>query len=274
MSMLSALVSLTLAATPPSDWSPLLAPSAEPAFASVHYINMDRDTDRREHMESMIHSAGLQAERFVAIVPSDAELAAARREFGDGGLTDHEFRATVGGRASHVQVMRHLLATGHPGERYLVMEDDAVLPAGFGGAMAHEALAAAPSGWDVLRLSCRLEGRGFCEPCMSNVSFTSQHGYVDGVVRTRDRAVRTCDRQAQPNCDYVAGGAHAVVYRYESLPKVIAGMSREHLIIDVALALPSDESLASYCVQMPLVGTNNDLGSTRCESDCETESKD
>ena len=130
--MLSALVSLTLAATPPSDWSPLLAPSAEPAFASVHYINMDRDTDRREHMESMIHSAGLQAERFVAIVPSDAELAAARREFGDGGLTDHEFRATVGGRASHVQVMRHLLATGHPGERYLVMEDDAVLPAGFG----------------------------------------------------------------------------------------------------------------------------------------------
>ena len=109
---------------------------------------------------------------------------------------------------------------------------------------------------------------------MSNVSFTSQHGFVNGVVRTRDRAVRTCDRQAQPNCDYVAGGAHAVVYRYESLPKVIAGMSREHLIIDVALALPSDESLASYCVQMPLVGTNNDLGSTRCESDCETESKD
>ena len=110
--MLSALVSLTLAATPPSDWSPLLAPSAEPAFASVHYINMDRDTDRREHMESMIHSAGLQAERFVAIVPSDAELAAARREFGDGGLTDHEFRATATARRQNETTKKYASCRG------------------------------------------------------------------------------------------------------------------------------------------------------------------
>ena len=65
-------------------------------------------------------------------VPSAFEI----EEYGHGlngfaQLDEHEQRSVIGVRLSHIRAMRHLIATGQPGERYLVLEDDVCPAAGF-----------------------------------------------------------------------------------------------------------------------------------------------
>ena len=47
----------------------------------------------------------------------------------------------------------------------------------------------------------------------------------------------------------------------ESLPRVLAGIG-DHVQIDVAMSMPKDPTLASYCMQLDGVGTAAKLGST------------
>ena len=252
------------------------------AFHSVYYINLDGATERRAHMEKTLDDAGLQsAKRFAAIngslIPEDA-VESARRQYYPTVSDERTFRNTLGCRQSHTDLMRHLADTGHPGEVYLVLEDDMTLPANFSSLTEH-ILSAAPPGWDVLRLSCRLKPASatdrFCESCMQEVNggAAASDGVVDQVVKLHDDpGASTCDVAAHPSCRFVAGGAHLVIHRYESLPKVIAGLHPNRINIDGALSMPADPQLNSYCLQGirgvedPNPATSG-LHSTRCEPD-------
>ena len=134
-------------------------------------------------------------------------------------------------------------------------------------------LATAPKGWDVLRLGCRLHPNddptlSFCQPCMSQVA---PAGGTETVLLHDDPSAHTCDRAANRFCHFVSGGTHAIVYNYESLPRLLAMLQappephRPKLNIDVALSMPSDPSIRSYCVQLEGVRPDKVLPSDRVD---------
>jgi len=279
-----------LAAVPAVDSvtsaTPLL-PTNAPLFHRVLFLSLEGATERHEHMRRTLREAHLSAQWWNASVVQDGRAAVEQNaelafmsHLAQMPVDSRDFRNTLGCRLSHQAIMSHLIRTGGPGERYLVLEDDVDLPSGFGEHAAHAVLAAAPPGWDVLRLGCRLTpsdttrplsellddvaAGGFCPACITNVTSSLSTANFD-VLRLQDHPhSKSCDPSASPHCSYVPGGTHAIVYNWESLPRVLAGLGHR-LNIDVAMSMPADASLASYCLQVPGVGVAT-LASTRLES--------
>ena len=252
---------------PPQDQDSSSPSEARRAFTSVHYINGDAATDRRVYMERLMARTGLSAQRYPAVNGSlmlAKTALAGRHQFHvtEDTMSEHTYRNTLGCRMSHMQLWRHLAATGRPGERYLIFEDDVALPRNF-SALVHGIMAAAPPGWDVLRLACRLETADatdhFCPGCMAEVpgAANASDGVVDSVIKMHDDPnAQMCDVSTYPSCGYVSGGTHAAIYNFESLPRVMAGINARRINIDTAISMPSDPHLNSYCLQgIPGVGT-------------------
>jgi hypothetical protein len=288
-----ALICLSLTSTLQPDDAPKLLPndatvlqnaaieSPSSVFARVAYINLASATERRRHVEDMLQRAGLSEARkkplgWNGTVPTDAQLDEVLSSpvgVHLSGWSAQTQRGTIGCRASHTSLLRHLLHTGAPGETYLVVEDDVVLPEAF-GAVAQALLGSVPAGWDVVRLSCRLfvDGPGPrplssdppCPSCITNVTSAANEFPT---FRVSDSAeAHTCDTQARPHCGYVSGGAHATIYRFDSIARLLAGMG-EQPNYDVALSMPRDPSIASYCVQVKGVYVNGlSIRSTRTGS--------
>jgi GR25 family glycosyltransferase involved in LPS biosynthesis len=87
------------------------------AQTAAFYINIDRRTDRREHIEGQLAQAGITAERVSAITPADIapeRLAATR-------LRPTELACSL----SHQTIWRTMLDRGLSGA--LIIEDDALL---------------------------------------------------------------------------------------------------------------------------------------------------
>lgn len=279
------------------------AATAPPAFDRVYYINAADQAERREYTEEMLSAAALASpivRRWNASVPSDADVAAvtASGKF-DGTdwpyLDAHAQIGTLGCLTSHKSLLRHLIRTGRDGETYLVLEDDARLPAQF-EQTAREILAQyAPTDWDVLRLGCRLllangdiTGRNYrdrlcpdrwcpnCPQCVTELNAAANTTREEREAMTRvwqlrnaSEYIATCDRTANPRCHYVDGGTAVVIYRYEKLRKVLDGLGPA-VNYDVALSMAADPNLASYCIQSPGVGVNDKMPSTRIEPRHET----
>ena len=139
-----------------------LAPAPAPARASetatavptvpLLYINLDEDVERRRAFESAFATTGLAIERHTATRwtrLSPAEQAALHSP----ALNQmHYFRPLVAGEcgcyASHIAVWRALLSGSAPA--LVVLEDDVRPEPGF--AEAVQAIAALPSGWDMVKL--------------------------------------------------------------------------------------------------------------------------
>jgi glycosyl transferase, family 25 len=125
------------------------------------YINLDRDVDRRAHMEAELARAGVRADRFPAL-GADTMPEVMRPAFYDAaGLPRAPMTpGEIGCYASHLALMDRIAGSARPG---LVMEDDLRLGEGFAhlGAL----IDAAPADWAFLRLSntpkaaCREVGR-------------------------------------------------------------------------------------------------------------------
>lgn len=125
------------------------------------FINLDRDVDRRAHMEAELARAGVRAERFPAL-GADSMPKEMRPAFYDPEGRPHApmTPGEIGCYASHLALMARIAASGRPG---LIMEDDLRLQDGF--SRLAELIAAAPADWAFLRLSnapksaCREVGR-------------------------------------------------------------------------------------------------------------------
>ncbi len=110
-----------------------------PAF----YINLDRDTSRRELLEKEVARAGISAERLKAV--DGRALPDWLKPYYDERLTPGE----VGCSASHLVIYKSILDRGLP--HALVLEDDARIADHF-LATVERAIRRAPVDWDVIRL--------------------------------------------------------------------------------------------------------------------------
>lgn len=120
-------------------------------FAAI-LLNLDRDAERRIHMERELAQAGIAFTRQPGILGNDvpADLRHFFYDANGDALTTMK-RGEIGCYASHLRALMRI-AGGECGSAALIMEDDlAIAP----GALAdiEEAIRQMPRGWDILRLS-------------------------------------------------------------------------------------------------------------------------
>lgn len=140
----------------------------------VVYINLDRDVQRRQAMETMLRRHGLSFERLPAVVWADLDESSRtrlyapalnRRQF-DRPLADGE----KGCYASHLKACEHLLACD--AAAMVVLEDDVELTEAFADVVAAiESLP--PQGWDLIKFHSRPRER----PARA-VPLTASHSLV------------------------------------------------------------------------------------------------
>lgn len=140
----------------------------------VIYINLDRDLERRQAMEAMLHPHGLPFERLRAVAWAELDQAS-RAQLYDPALNRRQFeRLLVDGEkgcyASHLKACEYLLASSAPA--LIVLEDDVHLTDGFVDVLA--AIEALPTeGWDVIKLYSRHNERP-----VAAMPLTSEHQLV------------------------------------------------------------------------------------------------
>jgi glycosyl transferase family 25 len=122
------------------------------SLSSAFLLNLDRDTERLEHMRDQLKKAHISFERLSGIL-GDALPADLRSYFfaADGSPLTTMKRGELGCYASHVRALQ-LIASGAYGEAVLVMEDDLDIETGFRETL-QEAFDRLPQKWDILRLS-------------------------------------------------------------------------------------------------------------------------
>ena len=106
-----------------------------PAF----YINLDRDVDRRLHIEQELAQPNLWPIRVRALGPLSPH-----------GIFEQSISAgEIGAYASHMKAWSTLLASDHP--YALIVEDDACVPTNL-GMLAQSIIRALPNDWDLVHL--------------------------------------------------------------------------------------------------------------------------
>jgi glycosyl transferase, family 25 len=117
-------------------------------------INLDRSSDRLAHMTAEFSRVGMSFERFPA-VDGTALPESVKSFFCDasGAIVSPLRPGEIGCYASHLTLWQRV-AAGSFGDVILVCEDDMVLPDDF-ASLVGTLIAAAPRGWDLIRLSPR-----------------------------------------------------------------------------------------------------------------------
>lgn len=119
---------------------------------SCTFINLERDSERRAHMERQCAQAGLLANRFSA--EDGANLSSALRAYfpfaGDAERSVLS-RGETGCYASHLSLCQQI-ASGAIAAPALILEDDVELAADFPALLA-ALIAQLPPDWDIVRLS-------------------------------------------------------------------------------------------------------------------------
>jgi GR25 family glycosyltransferase involved in LPS biosynthesis len=259
-----------------------------PAFDRVVYINLQRSVVRRKCATEMLTRANLSAgfERWNATdgnTFSKADLEGALTNLTGGSkeerLDEHWERGTLGCRTSHLSVLQDLLDKGKPGERYLVLEDDAVLPKNM-EPHAHQLLATAPDGWDVLKLNCfAMDDTSYLDKTVvqnltSLWTLATSSRTIDAVFRTKMPGTSSDIKKDYKDCWHrkmhekgkecqICGGNHAVVYKWDSLDKLLKHVGSD-FNVDCAVAQPFSRGINVFCVQGVFgVGVMDPQGSDR-----------
>lgn len=118
----------------------------------IFYINLARDTERRQRLETELARQGLQGTRFEAVWWADLS-AAEQQQLYSAELNQRQYHATLvngekGCYASHLRLWQQLLASGAPA--MVVLEDDVGLKDGFAALL--EAISQRPQPWDMVKL--------------------------------------------------------------------------------------------------------------------------
>lgn len=130
----------------------------------IFYINLARDTERRQKLEAELARQGLQGTRFEAVWWANLGEAEQKQLY-SAELNKHQFHASLvngekGCYASHVRLWQQLLASGAPA--MVVLEDDVGLKDGFADILGAISERAQP--WDMVKLIGRERDsfRGSC----------------------------------------------------------------------------------------------------------------
>lgn len=125
----------------------------------IYYINLARETVRRERMEAAFAQLGVQAERIDAVL-WDSLPATEQQPLYSATLNQRQFHLPLisgekGCYASHIRAWRLLLASTAPCA--VVLEDDVQLNPSF--TVAIRDIAALPPTWDMVKLLGRRQGQ-------------------------------------------------------------------------------------------------------------------
>ena len=130
----------------------------------IFYINLARDTERRQKLEAELARQGLQGTRFEAVWWANLGEAEQKQLY-SAELNKHQFHASLvngekGCYASHIRLWQQLLASGAPA--MVVLEDDVGLKDGFADILGAISQRAQP--WDMVKLIGRERDsfRGSC----------------------------------------------------------------------------------------------------------------
>eukprot|EP00667_Euglena_gracilis_P023387 EG_transcript_26409 len=208
----------------PSEEAPLNDIGVNPDIAAFApngidflFINLNRSTLRRRHMEQQFRAARLPATRLPATVVSVDSMDVTLGLRGTRGyprkknnFTRRQYAATLGCRRSHTAAVAQLLAHGQPGTWHMVFEDDVVFPPTLFREAAYF-MQQVPDDWDVVRFDC--VGVPRSHPSYYNV-------IAPGVYRVHWGNGCVEKPKTKLRC-WLCGGAFAVVYRHDSLPTVL-----------------------------------------------------
>jgi glycosyl transferase, family 25 len=156
----------------------LAAAQQHPTLWPVRYINLDRDTERRQRLDAELARFALQGERFPGVLWT-ALPASEQQALYSPALNSRQFHKPLvngekGCYASHLALWQWLLASQHAGA--IVLEDDVKLTPAF--APVCEAIAALAPDWDMIKLIGR-EGLGKHEKAGASRPLTATHRLLE-----------------------------------------------------------------------------------------------
>lgn len=165
----------------------------------IFYINLARDTERRQKLEAELARQGLQGTRFEAVWWPDLGEAEQKQLY-SAELNEHQFHTSLvngekGCYASHIQAWRQLLASDAPA--LVVLEDDVRLTPQFADVV--NAIAALQEPWDMVKLLGRDQEKTRSQrPLTGNtvlVDYARVPSMTAGYVISRAGAARLLERR-------------------------------------------------------------------------------
>jgi GR25 family glycosyltransferase involved in LPS biosynthesis len=226
-------------------------------LAATWYINLDSYTGRRKVMESAYSSSGLRYQRFPAVRPTTGSLAhgqwnhlytayhpSRKSDLHDPHLVAR-IRGEIGCLASHTVLLKHILATGRPGEVYMIAEDD-YTPAPDFASRLPAALALLPADWDVLRLDCWAMAGGVPLQKLPEVEPGLFWNSVPGC------SAQDSEPTGKKQC-YFCGGTHAVLVAYEKVQRLLDLWSGSDGPLYPADCMLTRPDYKNYCLQWGLM---------------------
>ena len=162
----------------------------------IFYINLARDTERRQRLEAELARQGLQGTRFDAVWWADLS-AAEQQQLYSAPLNARQYHTTLvngekGCYASHLRLWQQLLASGAPA--MVVLEDDVALKEGFAAVL--QAIGQRPQPWDMVKLIGRerdtFRGRTPLAPGVELVDYRRVPSLTAGYAISRAGAHKLC----------------------------------------------------------------------------------
>lgn len=211
----------------------------------IFYINLDQDTDKREHMDLMLNELGIKFERYSAIKPepkdirsegqyaeffSKSKILEARDYFGE--KFDHldieKYQlGTLGCYLSHYKLLEHIYNNHKSLEHVIILEDDACLDASTINMTS--SLIEEIDEWDMIRSTWsapdKLELIKYAHP-LSNCYDESMQGEIY-------KKIRSFQKKYPSICPIIhtfCGGTHFQVINVNSIPKILSYLDSEVLL--------------------------------------------
>ena len=211
----------------------------------IFYINLDQDTDKREHMDLMLNELGVKFERYSAIKPepkdirfggqyaeffSKSKILEARNYFGE--KFDHidieKYQlGTLGCYLSHYKLLEHIYNNYKSLEHVIILEDDAFLDASTINMTS--SLIKKIDEWDMIRSTWsapnKLELIKYSHP-LSNCYDQSMQGEIY-------KKIRSFQKKYPSICPIIhafCGGTHFQAINVNSIPKILSYLDSEVLL--------------------------------------------
>jgi hypothetical protein len=201
----------------------------------IYYINMEKNPQRRDFMESWLSKQSIPYERFRGR-RGDRDVCIESKNW-------DKYRCIgISGLAkTNIGVMDTLNTTGIT----LILEDDFYIsPANMNRLL--QSVAMVPNDWDIIRWDCH----GFIPPTfpwINDYVFQASYNDIDG-----------CNQTDGATC-WFCGGTHAMLWRDSSIDKLRASFDQRPYN-DIDCRLVDDTNLVGYCVQNNVVEIHHPQG--------------
>jgi hypothetical protein len=201
----------------------------------IYYINMEKNPQRRNFMESWLSKQSIPYERIKAR-RGEREACIESKNW-----DKYRCKGIAGLAKTNIGIMDTFNTTGIT----LILEDDFYIsPANMTRLM--QSVAMVPNDWDIIRWDCH----GFIPPTfpwINDYVFQASYNYIDG-----------CNYTNGDTC-WFCGGTHAMLWRDSSIDKLRATWDQRPYN-DIDCRLVEATNLVGYCIQNNVVQVHHPEG--------------